>query len=98
MTVMEHLQAAGYNPAAASILSGIGNAECEDVEIRSRHCIPASSGEDAVMVTVVGKVNWTDGSYRAYPEGWAATPKYRVTLVFPWDMVPEDKRPEKSIW
>lgn len=69
-TVYQHLKAAGYDPAAASMVNGSGLSECESVTLRK---FPCSIGEDKFdAVEATENVRFSDGSLRPYPDGWTS--------------------------
>lgn len=78
-TVYQHLKAAGYDPAAASMVTGAGFVECESVTLRLFPCRLDDEMFDAVEAT--GNVRFSDGSLRPYPDGWPSF-GYKMTLYF----------------
>lgn len=85
-TVLEHMKAAGYDPAAAWNSQDIskwnrGTMECERIHLRTYRCRP--DGTDTMVgVQATAIVLWTDGSMRPYPDGWNGFREASVTAYF----------------
>lgn len=84
MNVLEHMKAAGFDPAAAwnaEHLTGKGTMECESIKIRTFRCRPDCM-TDMVGVEATAMVPYTDGTVRPYPMGWPNSLEARVTAYF----------------
>ena len=84
MNVLERMKAAGYDPELAREVRGPGTMECDQVEVTFLKCRPWQYGPEAVCVTGVACVLFTDGSVRPAP-GWYADDT--VTMYFEADKV-----------
>lgn len=88
MTVLEHMKAAGYDPAKAwnaASLTGHGTMECESVSLRTWKCRPDAYGDLMVAVEAVARVPCTDGTLAPYPSGWSHSMEARAVAYFPCD-------------
>ena len=89
-TVMEQLKAAGFDPDLAATIRGAGNGRCDGIEISRISLCRPDCIEEQVMVQAAGKVDWSDGTHRAFPSsgGWKGSEQYCVTMFFRLDKLP----------